>query len=205
MKFPFFSKREPVTFRERLLAALGHAEKADKVFFVPLGEGFYVYVLPPAYDFIAERERFNRDADQARRSVLGDAPLGRYTLVNFRDVREARSPYSDDYQLWAEDFAIKLTGEIGLIFMVREQEVRQVVARECERVGLTCEPHGQWDMRVHQGTGGQGTPGSPDIHGSPGIPMPGQILYTGDLVYEAIGRARNLSELVREYLADNIS
>jgi hypothetical protein len=197
VKLPFF-RREPVTFRERLLAAIEQGLKAEKVLFVSLGEGFYVHVLPPVYDFLADRQRFEREAGEARQAALGDAPLGRYTLVNFRDVREGRFPYSDDYQAWADKFAIKLTGELGLIFLVREQEVRQVIARECERAGLTCEPHGQWDMRILQETGG------PGIHGSPGIPMPGRILYTGDLVYEAIGRAKNLSELVREYLAYNV-
>ena len=64
---------------------------------------------------------FTRDADEARKSVMGDAPLGRYTLINFRDVREGKFPYSDDYQQWADKHAIKLTGEIGLIFMVRER------------------------------------------------------------------------------------
>ena len=118
MKLPFFGKREPVTLRERLLAAVEQAERADKVFLVPLGEGFYVYVLPPVYDFDAERERFYGDADEARKSVMGDAPLGRYTLINFRDVREGKFPYSDDYQQWADKHAIKLTGQIGLIFMV---------------------------------------------------------------------------------------
>jgi hypothetical protein len=181
VKLPF-SRREPVTFRERLLAAIEQGLKADKVLFVSLGEGFYVHVLPPVYDFLAERERFEREAGQARQAALGDAPLGRYTLINFRDVREGRFPYSDDYQAWADKFAVKLTGELGLIFLVREQEVRQVIARECERIGLTAEPEGQWDVRVG-GAGAQRT------------------LYTGDLVYEAIGRARNLSELVREWLA----
>ena len=191
MKLPFF-RREPVTFRERLLAAIEQGLKAEKVLFVSLGEGFYVHVLPPVYDFLADRERFEREAGEARQAALGDTPLGRYTLINFRDVREGKFPYSDDYQQWGGKRAIKLTGELGLIFLVREPEVRQVIARECERAGLTCEPHGQWDMRVHKETG------------SPGIPMPGHVLYTGDLVYEAIGRARDLSELVREYLAYNI-
>jgi hypothetical protein len=171
--------------RERLLAAVEQGSKAEKVLFVPLGEGFYVYVMPPVYDFAEGRERFNREADVARKSVMGDQPLGRYTLINFRDVREGKFPYSDDYQLWADKFAIKLTGELGLLFLVREQEVRQVIARECDRVGLTCEPRGQWNMQI----------------AAPGAP---HVLYTGDLIYEAIGRARDLSELVREYLAYNI-
>jgi len=183
VKLPFFSKREPTTLRERLLAAVEQAERADKVFFVPLGEGFYVYVLPPAYDFDVGRERFDRDVDEARKSVMGDAPLGRYTLINFRDVREGRFPYSDDYQQWADKYAIKLTGQIGLIFMVMANEVRQVIAQECERVGLMCEPQGEWDMVI---------PGSPKAH----------TLYVGDLVYEAIGRATELSELVQEQLAN---
>ena len=184
MKLPFF-RREPVTFRERLLAAIEQGLKAEKVLFVSLGEGFYVHVMPPVYDFLNDRDRFEREASEARRAVLGDVPLGRYTLINFRDVREGKSPYSDDYRAWADKFAIKLTGELGLIFLVREHQVRQVIAGECERVGLTCEPHGQWDVRVvTQGAS--------------------HILYTGDLVYEAIGRARDLSELVREYLAYNI-
>ena len=191
MKLPFF-RREPVTFRERLLAAIEQGLKTEKVLFVSLGEGFYVHVMPPVYDFLNDRDRFEREASEARRAVLGDVPLGRYTLINFRDVREGKSPYSDDYRAWADKFAIKLTGEMGLIFLVREHQVRQVIAGECERVGLTCEPHGQWDVRVRKETG------------SPGIPMPGHILYTGDLIYEAIGRARDLSELVREYLAYNI-
>ncbi len=181
VKLPFF-KREPITFRERMLAAIEQGLKAEKVLFVSLGEGFYVHVMPPVYDFLGDRHRFEREASEARQAVLGGVPLGRYTLINFRDVREGRFPYSDDYQVWADKFAIKLTGEIGLIFLVREQEVRQIIARECERVGLTCEPHGQWDVRVvTQGAS--------------------RILYMGDLVYEAIGRARDLSELVREWLA----
>jgi len=182
MKFPFF-KREPATLRERLLAALKQAEKAEKVFFVPLGEGFYVYVMPPIYDFAEERDRFNQEAEEARQSVMGDAPLGRYTLVNFRDVRQGRLPFSDDYQQWAGKRAIKLTGEVGLIFMARADEVRQVITQECERVGLTCEPHDKWDMRV---TSGAMT----------------HTLYVGDLVYEVIGRATGLRELVRERLAN---
>jgi len=177
MKFPF-SKREPVTFRERLLAALEQAEHAARVFFVPLGEGFYVYVMPPVYDFVAERERFDREAEEARKTVMGEAPLGRYTLVNFRDVREGRLPFSDDYVQWAGKRAIKLTGEIGLIFLVRAEEVRQIIVQECERAGLACEPHGEWDMRV--------TGAAP------------RIICVGDLVYEVIGRATSLSELVRE-------
>ena len=184
MKLPFL-KREPTTLRERLLEAIEQGLKADKVFLVPLGEGFYVYVLPPVYDFDAGRERFDRDADEARKSVMGDEPLGRYTLINFRDVREGRFPYSDDYQQWAGKYAIKLTGQIGLIFMVMANEVRQVIAQECGRVGLTCEPQGEWNMVI---------PGSQKAH----------TIYVGDLVYEAIGRAMNLSELVREYLAYNI-
>ncbi len=184
MKFPFF-KREPTTLRERLLAAVEQAERADKVFLVPLGEGFYVYVLPPVYDFDAGREHFDRDVDEARKSVMGDAPLGRYTLINFRDVREGKFPYSDDYQQWANKYAIKLTGQIGLIFMVMANEVRQVIAQECERLGLTCEPQGEWDVVI---------PGSPKAH----------TIYVGDLVYEVIGGATELSELVREYLAYNI-
>jgi hypothetical protein len=182
VKFSFFGKREPVTFRERLLAALERVERAEKVFLVPLGEGFYVYVLPPVYDFVLERERFDREADEARKSVMGEKPVGRYTLINFRDVREGKFPYSDDYQLWAKDYAIKLTGQVGLIFMVREPEVRQVIAQECQRLGLACEPQGEWDVRV----------------AARSVP---RVIYTGDLVYEAIGRATNLSELVREYLA----
>jgi hypothetical protein len=171
------SKREPVTFQEKLLAALDRVEKAERVFFVPLGEGFYVYVLPPIYDLAQERERFDRDAEQARRAVMGDAALGRYTLINFRDVREARALFSDDYQQWGGKHAIQLTGEVGLIFLVREQEVRQVIAQECARLGLACEPHEPWNMRV-------GT----------------RTLFTGDLIYEAIGRAVNFSQLVREQL-----
>ena len=31
MKLPFFGKREPVTLRERLLAAVEQAERAEKV------------------------------------------------------------------------------------------------------------------------------------------------------------------------------
>ncbi len=182
MKFPFF-KREPTTLRERLLAALEQAEKAEKVFFVPLGEGFYVYVMPPVYDFAEERDRFNQESEEARQSVMGDAPLGRYTLVNFRDVRQGRLPFSDDYQQWAGKRAIKLTGEVGLIFMARAEQVRQVIAQECARVGLACEPHDKWDMRV---TSGAMT----------------YTLYVGDLVYEVIGRATELSELVRERLAN---
>ncbi len=179
MKLPFLN-REPTTLRERLLAAVEQGLKADRVSFVPLGEGFYVHVMPPRYDFFEERERFDREAEEARRAMLGDAPLGRYALINFRDVREGKFPFSFDYQAWAGKLALKLTGEIGLIFLVREQEVRQVIARECDRVGLQCEPHGRWDMRV-AGTS--------------------HVIYVGDLVYEAIGRARNLSELVREQLA----
>jgi hypothetical protein len=182
VKFPFF-KREPTTLRERLLAAVEQAERAEKVFFAPLGEGFYVYVMPPVYDFVNERERFNRDADEARNLVMGDVPLGRYTLINFRDVRQGRFPYSDEYQRWAGKRAIKLTGEIGLIFLVRAEEVRQVIAQECERVGLTCEPYQEWDMRIV------------------GASQP-RTIYVGDLVYEAIGRATNPSELVRERLAN---
>ena len=179
VKLPFF-KREPATLRERLLDAIERGLKADRVLFVSLGEGFYVHVMPPVYDFIAERERLEREAAEARAALFGDAPLGRYALVNFREIRDGKSPYAYDYQDWAGKHAAKLTGEIGLIFMVREAEVRQVIARECERAGLACEPHGQWDMQL---TGAR------------------RILYTGDLVYEAIGRARNLSELVREYLS----
>lgn len=186
MKFPFLGKREPATFRERLLAALEQAERADKVFFFPLGEGFYVYVLPPVYDFVLEHDRFNREADEARKSVMGNEPLGRYTLINFRDVREGKFPYSDDYQLWAKDYAIKLTGEVGLIFMVREPEVRQVISKECERVGLKCEPQGEWDVRV----------------AARSVP---HVIYTGDLVYEAIGRAMNLSDLAQIYLAQLVT
>jgi hypothetical protein len=184
MKAPFL-KREPVTLRERLREAIEQGLKAERVLFVALGEGFYVHVMPPVYDFLEERERFEREAAEARQAVLGDAPLGRYTLVNFRDIREGRLAYSDDYQAWAGKRAIKLTGEVGLIFLVREQEVRQVIAQECARLGLACEPHGQWDVRV--------TARSAE-----------HIIPTGDLVYEAIGRARNLSELAREYLAYNI-
>jgi hypothetical protein len=184
VKFPFL-KREPITLRERLLAAVEQGLKAEKVLFVSLGEGFYVHVMPPVYDFLQDRERFERDAAEARKAVLGDEPLGRYTLINFRDVREAKFPYSDNYREWASKHAIKLTGEIGLIFLVQAEQVRQVIAQECERMGLTCEPQGEWDMVI---------PGSPKAH----------TLYVGDLVYEAIGRATELSELVREYLAYNI-
>lgn len=182
MKLPFFGKRAPVTFCQRLLAALDQVERADKVHFVSLGEGFYVYVMPPVYDFVEQREQFNRDADEARKAVMGDVPLGRYTLINFRDVREGKDPFSDDYQKWGGKHAVKLTGEIGLIFMVMADEVRQVITQECERAGLKCEPYRAWDMRV---TGGA---------------QP-RTIYTGDLVYEVIGRAVDLSELVREYLA----
>jgi len=175
-----FLKRGPETLRERLLTAVEQGLKVDKVLFVPLGEGFYVHVIPPVYDFLEDRKRFEREAAEARQAVFGDEPLGRYTLINFRDVRQGQFPYSDDYQVWGGKRAIKLTGEIGLIFLVREKEVRQVIARECGRAGLTCEPHGQWDMRV------VGTP---------------HFIHTGDLVYEAIGRARDLSELTQEYLA----
>ncbi len=181
MKFPSF-KREPATLRERLLAALEGAERAKKVFFVPLGEGLYVYVMPPVYDFVVERDRFNQDAEEARKAVMGDAPLGRYTLVNFRDVRQGRFPFSDDYQQWAGKRAIKLTGEIGLIFMVRADEVRQVIAQECERVGLTYDLYKEWDMRVKDA-------------------VRSHTIYVGDLVYETIGRAIDLRELVRERLA----
>jgi hypothetical protein len=181
VKFPSF-KREPATLRERLLAALEEAERAKKVFFVPLGEGLYVYVMPPVYDFVAERDRLNQDAEEARKAVMGDAPLGRYTLINFRDVRQGRFPFSDDYREWAGKRAIKLTGELGLIFMARADEVRQVIAQECERVGLACEPHDKWDVRVTSGA-------------------MSHMLYVGDLVYEVIGRAADLSELVRERLA----
>lgn len=181
MKLSLF-KREPTGMRGRLMAALEQAERAEKVLFVSLGEGLYVYVMPPVYDFVAERSRFDQEAEQARQAVMGDAPLGRYTLVNFRDVRQGRFSFSDDYQQWAGKRAIKLTGEIGLIFLVRADEVRQVIAQECGRGGLTCEPHGEWDMHV------TGTPHS-------------YTIYVGDLVYEAIGRATSLSELVREQLA----
>lgn len=181
MKLAFF-KREPTGLRERLLAALDQAERAETVLFVPLGEGFYVYVMPPVYDFVAERNRFNQEAEQARQAVMGDAPLGRYTLINFRDVRQGRFPFSDEYQRWAGKRAIKLTGEVGLIFLVRADQVRQVITQECERVGLTCEPHGEWDMCV------KGTPRS-------------HTIFVGDLVYEAIGRAINFRELVHEQLA----
>ena len=180
MKLPFM-KHEPTTLRERLLAAVEQGFKAKKVLFVSLGEGFYVHVMPPVYDYVQDRERFERDAAEARQAVLGDEPLGRYTLVNFRDVREGKFPYSDDYQKWASKHAIKLTGEIGLIFLVRAEQVRQVIAQECERVGLTCEPQGEWNMII---------PGSPKAH----------TIYVGDLVYEVIGRATELSELVRERL-----
>ena len=178
VKLPFF-KREPATLRERLLDAIERGLKADRVLFVSLGEGFYVHVMPPVYDFIAERERFDREAAEARAALFGDAPVGRYTLINFREIRDAKSPYAYDYQDWAGKRAAKLTGEIGLIFMVREAEVRQVIAHECERAGLACALHGKWDMQIGDAQ---------------------HILYTGDLVYEAIGRARNLSELVREHL-----
>jgi hypothetical protein len=184
MKLPFL-KREPTTLRERLLTAVEQGFKAEKVLFISLGEGFYVHVMPPVYDFLQDRERFERDAAEARKAVLGDEPLGRYTLINFREVREGRLPYSDDYQKWASKHAIKLTGQIGLIFMVMANEVRQVIAQECERVGLTCEPQGEWDMVVA---------GSPKAH----------TIHVGDLVYEVIGRATELSELVREYLTYNI-
>ena len=179
MKLPFM-KREPATLRERLLEAIEQGLKAEMVLFVSLGEGFYVHVMPPVYDFLEERERFEREAAEARQAVLGDMPLGRYTLINFREIREGRLTYSDDYQEWADKRAVKLTGELGLIFLVREPEVRQVIEQECQRQGLACEPQGEWNMRV-----------SDTKH----------IIYTGDLVYEAIGRARNLSDLVREYLS----
>jgi len=179
MKLPFL-KRAPVTLRERLLDAIERGLKAQRVLFVSLGEGFYVHVMPPVYDFIGEREHFEREAAQARQALLGDGPLGRYALINFREIRDGRSSYAYDYQNWAGKRAAKLTGELGLIFMVREAEVHQVIAQECRCAGLMCEPHGRWDMQI---TG--------DPH----------ILYTGDLVYEAIGRARNLSELAREWLA----
>jgi hypothetical protein len=181
MKLPFM-KREPTTLRERLLAAVVQGYEAEKVLFVSLGEGFYVHVMPPVYDFLQDRERFERDAAEARKAVLGDEQLGRYTLINFREVREGKFPYSDDYQKWANKHAIKLTGQMGLIFMVMASEVHQVIAQECERVGLTCEPQGEWDMVVA---------GSPKPH----------TIYVGDLVYEVIGRATELSELVREQLA----
>ncbi len=184
MKLPF-SRREPTTLRERLLEAIERGLKANKVLFASLGEGLYVHVMPPVYDFFAQRECFDRDAAEARKALLGDEPLGRYALINFREIRDRKSPYADDYQVWAGKHAIKLVGDLGLIFLVREKEVRQVIAQECERAGLTCEPHGQWDMQI-------------------AAPGESHILYTGDLVYEAIGRARNLSELVREYLAYNI-
>jgi hypothetical protein len=179
VKFPFIVKREPATLRERLLAAVEQAERAEKVFFVPLGEGFYVHVIPPVYDFVNERDRFNCDADEARKAVMGDAPLGRYTLINFRDVRQGRLPFSDEYQQWAGKHAIKFTGELGLIFLVQAEQVRQVIAQECERAGLASEPQGEWDMRVV-----------------------GHTIYVGDLVYEVIGRATELSELVREQLVN---
>ncbi len=182
MKFPFGRKREPATLRERLLDAIDRVDVAEKIYFVPLGEGFSVFVVPPVYDLAGERERFNRDSEDARREVMGDAPLGRYTIINFRDVRDGHLPYSDDYQLWAGKHAIKLTGEIGLFFMVMEEQVRQVIAQECEQAGLSCAPHGEWNMIV------QGAPSTHTIH-------------TGDLVYEAIGRAENLSELVRQRLS----
>jgi hypothetical protein len=184
VKLPFL-KREPATLRERLLEAIERGLKAEKVLFVSLGEGFYVHVMPPVYDFLQERERFEREAAEARQAVLGNTPLGRYTLVNFREIREGRLAWSDDYQDWAGKHAVKLTGELGLIFLVREREVRQVIAQECERLGLACEPQDEWDMRVA-------------ARGA------SRVIYTGDLVYEAIGRARNLSELVREYLIRNI-
>ena len=184
MKLPFL-KHEPTTLRERLLAAVEQGSRAEKVLFVPLGEGFYVHVMPPVYDFLQDRERFERDAAEARKAVLGDEPLGRYTLINFREVREGKFPYSDGYQKWASRHAIKLTGQIGLIFMVIANEVRQVIGQECERLGLKCEPQGEWDMVVADG---------PKAH----------TIHVGDLVYEAIGRATELSELVRRYLADNI-
>jgi hypothetical protein len=176
----FFFRREPATLRERLLEAIEQGLKAEKVLFVSLGEGFYVHVMPPVYDFLQERERFEREAAEARQAVLGDMPLGRYTLINFREIREGRLTYSDDYQEWADKRAVKLTGELGLIFLVREPEVRQIIEQECQRQGLACEPQGEWNMRV-----------SDTKH----------IIYTGDLVYEAIGRATNLSELVRGYLS----
>ena len=181
MKFAFF-KREPTGMRGRLMAALEQAERAETVLFVPLGEGLYVYVMPPVYDFVEARDRFNQDAERARQAVMGDAPLGRYTLINFRDVRQGRFSFSDDYQQWAGKRAIKLTGEVGLIFLVRADEVRQVITQECGQVGLTCEPHGEWDMRV------KGAPRS-------------YMIYVGDLLYEAIGRAMDFGELVREQLA----
>ncbi len=181
MKLPFF-RRESTGMRERLLAALDQAEHAGTVLFVPLGEGLYVYVIPPVYDFVTERTRFNQDAEQARQAVMGDAPLGRYTLINFRDVRQGRFPFSDDYQRWAGKRAIKLTGEVGLIFMVRADEVRQAIAQECGQAGLTCEPQGEWDMRINGA-------------------LRAYMIYVGDLVYQAIGQAMSLSELVREQLA----
>jgi hypothetical protein len=147
VKLPFL-KREPATLRERLLEAVEQGLKADKVLFVALGEGFYVHVMPPVYDFLQERERFEREAAEARQAVLGHTPLGRYTLINFRDIREGRLAYSDDYQEWAGKRAIKLTGDLGLVFLVREAEVRRVIEQECERIGLMCEPQGEWDVRV---------------------------------------------------------
>jgi len=179
MRFPFSKRREPVTFRERLLAALEQAEHARRVLFVSLGEGIYVYVMPPVYDFFTERERFDREAEEARQTVMGNAPLGRYALVNFRDVRQGRFVYSDDYLQWAGRHALKLAGEMGLIFLVRAEEVRRVIAQECECAGLTCEPLGEWDMCIN-------------------LAEQPCTLHVGDLVYEAIGRAENLSELVRE-------
>jgi hypothetical protein len=183
VKLPFL-KREPATLRERLLDAIERGLKADRVLFAALGEGFYVHVMPPVYDFIADRERFEREAAQARAALFGDAPLGRYALINFREIRDGKLPYAYAYQDWAGKRAAKLTGELGMIFLVREAEVRAVIAQECARLGWACEPHGQWDMQV--------------------TADPPHILYTGDWVYEAIGRARNLSELAREYLANNI-
>ncbi len=181
MKFPFRNKREPTTLRERLIAAIDQAQDADKVFFVPLGEGFSVFVVPPVYDFFGEREQFNQDTEEARKEVMGDTPLGRYTVINFRDVREGKFPYSDNYQRWAGKHAIKLTGQLGLFFMVMESEVREVIQRECEQAGLQCAPYGEWNMIVG---------GHPNA----------RTLYTGDLIYETIGRATEFSELVREYL-----
>lgn len=183
VKLPFL-KREPETLRERLLEAIEQGLKADKVLFVSLGEGFYIHVMPPVYDFLQERERFEREAAEARQAVLGETPLGRYSLINFRQVRDGRLPYSGDYQEWAGRHAVKLTGELGLIFLVREAEVRRVIEQECERLGLACVPQGEWDMQV-----------SDTKH----------IIYTGDLVYEAIGRAKNLSDLVREYLVYRVA
>jgi hypothetical protein len=172
--------------RERLLAAVKQGQRAEKVFFVRLGEGFYVHVVPPVYDFLNDQERFNREADEARRAVLGDAPLGRYTVVNFRDVRQGQFPFSDDYQHWAGKLAIKFTGEIGLIFLVRAEEVRRVIAQECERAGLASEPEGEWDVRVI---------GAAQPH----------TIHVGYLVHEVIGRATGLSELVQEQLARLLS